>query len=260
MKWLPFLLLLALACSPQPESRARRATPPDCDPAAFTIEDGALPAPPASGADSAAAATGRMTLANEGICHEFALEFPGGATGGSLMRSFGIVRFPLRASLAGVGQADSAFADSTIAAAYVVHGLDGAYFLDVHLAGPAKASSRPRTDPRHVGVTLAVGGGAIPVPAPRARNVVVLEPRGGAARYPLTVRGYARTFEANVQGWIEGSPGTRTHTTAADWSQTWGEFELTIPSGPSGDVKLFVGEESAQDGTPIGVTIPLRMP
>ena len=49
------------------------------------------------------------------------------------------------------------------------------------------------------------------------------------------------------------------HGTAADWATTWGEFELTIPRGPSGRVDLFVGEDSAKDGTPIGVTIPLTL-
>jgi len=166
----------------------------------------------------------------------------------------------LPTGIVSIGQADSTFTDPAVSAAYVVHGLSGAYFLDIHVAGPVKASSRPSLLSDRVGVVLGAGGGAVPTPAPRARNVVVLEPRQGAGSYPLKVRGYARTFEANVQAWINGSAETKTHTTAADWSTTWGEFELTIPSGPSGDITLFVGEESAQDGTPIGVTIPLRMP
>jgi NAD(P)H-flavin reductase len=89
-----------------------------------------------------------------------------------------------------------------------------------------------------------------------------MEPRGGGVTYPIVIRGYARTFEANVQAWIEQHEAmiasTKVHATAADWATTWGEFELTIPHGPDGDVTLFVGEESAKDGAPIGVRIPLR--
>jgi len=90
----------------------------------------------------------------------------------------------------------------------------------------------------------------------------VLEPRAGAVSYPLKIRGYARTFEANVIARLSVGDRVvaRTHGTAADYATTWGEFELTIARGPSGDVDLFVGEDSAADGTPVGVTILLHFP
>jgi hypothetical protein len=268
MKRLTLLLVLFLSCAKAPGTK----TVPVCDPGRMTIEDGPLPARGMPGT-SDAAATGRFELVHDGPCHRFRLRLQhadgalargSGTIHGEFLRSFGIVRFRLPQGIAGVGQPDSMFADSTVAAAYVVHRANGTYFLDVHLAGPAKASDRPETLPGFVHLDLAVGGGAVPTAAPHARNVVVIEPRQGAATYPLVVRGYARTFESNVQAWISTAgvvrPATKTHTTAADWMTTWGEFEITIPNGPSGDVELFVGEESAKDGTPIGVTMPLRMP
>ena len=259
MRYLPFVLLLGLACSKAPESRtddAARTARAGCEAATHGIEDGAFAA---AGDSGAAVATEGFTLARDGTCRSIALALAGSAAvRGEFMRSYGVVRLTLPRGLERIDDADTTFADPLAAAAYVVHGRDGGYHLDVHLAQPALALARAEAG--RLEVELAPGGGAVPTAAPRARNVVVLEPRQGTARYPLVVRGYARTFEANVQAWITGSPETKTFTTAADWMTTWGEFELTIPSGPSGDIQLFVGEESAQDGTPIGVTIPLRMP
>jgi hypothetical protein len=262
MKWLPFVLLVTLACAKAPATRRPTNPAPACEAARSGVEDGALPV--VGGPDTSDAnATGGFALVRSGSCRRLELDLGNsaraGAVGGSMLRSYGIVRLELPA-LSNVATADTALADSTVAGAYVVHALDGSFHLDLHLARPAKALAW--AGPHALGLELAPGGGAIPGPAARARNVVVLEPRGGGAHYPLTIRGYARTFEANVQAWITRGDSTfaRTHATAADWSSTWGEFTITIPSGPSGDLKLFVGEESAQDGTPIGVTIPLRMP
>ena len=243
-----------------------------CDPESMTIESGPLPGATTKGT-GILVGTGRFSLrVIEPPCHRFELPLVGSGPlaaadvpAGDFRRSYGIVRYELPNTLTTIGQADSAFADSTIASAYVVHGLDGGYFLDVHLANPSRADSRATPSPEgeaRIGLQLAVGGGAIPTRAPRDRNVVVLEPRNGSVTYPIVVKGYARTFEANVQGWVEQNnaviAASKSFTTAADWTVTWGEFELTIPSGPEGDIVLFVGEESAKDGTPIGVRIPLR--
>jgi len=268
MRLLPLVLvlLLGLACAKTPESRTARAPAGDCAAATQGIEDGYKGGPMGYVGSGEFTESGAFTFSRTGECRKLALALigDGGApsVGIDFRRSFGIVRLKLPTSLERVDVADTTFDDSLIPAAYIVHGRDGGYFLDVHVAQPALAlSDNTRRMPE---LEFAPGGGAVPNAAPRARNVVVLEPRKGAASYPLVIRGYARTFEANVQAWIsvEGAARaeTKTHTTAADWMTTWGEFEITIPSGPSGDVTLFVGEESAKDGTPIGVTIPLRMP
>jgi hypothetical protein len=98
-------------------------------------------------------------------------------------------------------------------------------------------------------------------PAPRGDRVVVLEPRPGAASYPLAVTGYARTFEANVVVRLEqdGQEVYDDFTTATAWADAWGYFSFTIDQGPSGPVVLHVGEHSARDGTWEGVAIELEM-
>ena len=262
MRPLVLLLVCLLGCAPsaRKETVASDETPA-CDPAQPGIEMGALAI---GGSDSSdATATGRFALGRHGSCRRLTLALAGtrtGALAGSFDRSYGVVRFPLPHSVAEIAQADSTFEDSTVAAAFVVHERAGGYRLDVHLARPAFA--RALAVGNKIALDLEPGGGAIPALAPRARNVVVMEPRDGGVTYPIVIKGYARTFEANVQAWIEQHDvvlkGTKTHATATDWMSTWGEFEITIPSGPEGDIVLFVGEESAKDGTPIGVRIPLR--
>jgi hypothetical protein len=274
------LLLVVVAlggCSPArepaPASRptSTRPNPYDpalCDPAHPGVEVGSIDAGGAGVSD--AKRTGALALISKDACRRVTLALldPDGAPAtrpgrlvGALDRANGLVRFPLPVSVTEVGQADSAFGDGLVAAAYVVHGREGKFFLDVHLGAPALASAHALDSPARLLVDLGPGGGAVPERAPHARNVVVTEPRAGQATYPLTIRGYARTFEANVIARLtaEGVVRASTFGTAADWATTWGEFELRIPEGPLGRVQLFVGEDSAKDGTPIGVTIPLVM-
>ena len=92
----------------------------------------------------------------------------------------------------------------------------------------------------------------MPPPPP----VVVTTVVGVEPEFPLTVEGYSRTFEANVLARIDGELVAL--TTAADWVETWGEFQLVIESGPDSPEELFVGSDSPRDGSPEGVFIPLR--
>ena len=260
MRPLAVLLVVVLGCAPAARKQEVRKTTL-CDPGDPGIETGALAI---GGPDSSdAQATGRFALLTEGTCRRFTFALDGTRVGpveGTFDRSYGVVRFPLPRGISTVTQADSAFGDSAVAAAYVVRERAGGHRLDVHLARPSFVRSRAHGS--EIQVDLQPGGGAIPALAPRARNVVVMDPRDGGVTYPIVVRGYARTFEANVVGWVEQgdavAPQSKAFTTAADWVGTWGEFELTIPGGPEGDIVLFVGEESAKDGTPVGVRIPLR--
>src|SRR5690606_30879585 len=123
-------------------------------------------------------------------------------------------------------------------------------FVDVHLAAAAEAAVTTLDSPARIVIDLRPGGPALPAPATRSTRVVVLRPRPGDATYPLTVTGYARTFEANVVVRLEyeGQDVHDDFTTATAWIDAWGHFSFTIPSGPTGEVTLHVGEHSARDG------------
>lgn len=139
---------------------------------------------------------------------------------------------------------------------FVVRALDGSLFVDFVTSGPASARAELLTDPARVVIELVPSPDGEPRPPAQGGNVVVTSPIPTPASYPILIEGYSRHFEANVLARIDGElVGV---TTAADWLETWGAFELVVDSGPDGPAELFVGEDSARDGSPIGVTIPLR--
>lgn len=270
------LVLLFLAgCGRGDRKSDERAfnEPPLCSPNPELLETGPL-GPPQDLALRQQRGTGRFTLRREDDCARLVLPVlplfvdstaQAGSPGfsGAFARDLGVVRLLFAESVDVVTQADTVFrAGGPIAAAYVVHTREGPLALDVHLNGPALVRAAAVGGPPRLLVDAKPGGGAVPAPAASARNLVVLEPRGGAIVYPIVIRGYARTFEANVIARLskDGAVVASTHGTAADWSMTWGEFELTIVSGPSGPLDLFVGENDAESGRERGVHIALVLP
>ncbi|MEP7028462.1 MAG: hypothetical protein ABI960_07695, partial [Candidatus Eisenbacteria bacterium] len=209
-----FLTLCALvlgACSRGGEREAAREAgdPPLCDPAVRAVEDGPLDSAPATSGHApvdSVESTGAFARTRVEGCERVSLALLAGeasvasapALAGRVLRSYGIVRLDLPAGVTAVGAADTSFESGLVGAAFVVHGRDGRFSLDLHLAAPALVRPVALAGPARLALDLAPGGGAVPAPAPRARNVVLLEPRAGRAAYPLTIRGYARTFESNV--------------------------------------------------------------
>jgi hypothetical protein len=186
-----------------------------------------------------------------------------GAVTAEVMRDLGVVRVTMREVETADPTATEAVMDGDLAAsAYVVWSPEGRWtYVDVHLASPAEARVSTLDDPARVVVDLRPGGDAVPERAPRAERVVVLQPREGSTTYPLTVTGYARTFEANVVVRLEqqGRDVLQAFTTATAWVDAWGHYSLTIADGPTGPTILHVGEHSARDGTWEGVAIRLHL-
>ena len=173
------------------------------------------------------------------------------------LESFQVLR--VRLDIQGTVITDQLVETRLVDRLYVVRALDGGMFVDLHLNAPAAARVRIQSSPARLSIDLRpglvdfVGGSAID------DLVVVVSPSAGQAIDPFTqVLGYARTFEANVQLIATQSDAVvaRTNTTAADYLVTWGEFrgEILLPQG---ELSLFVGDESADDGSLEGVTIAL---
>jgi hypothetical protein len=205
-------------------------------------------------------------------CERFVIDLHGadgrpalraGRAAAAVLRELGVVRVSLRGVETVDPHATDADFDGDLAgSAYAAWSPDGRWvFVDVHLAGAAEAHVYTLDEPARVVVDLRPGGGAVPDRAPRADRVVVLSPRPGTATYPLTVTGYARTFEANVVVRLEqdGRDAVQDFTTATAWADAWGHYTLAIPEGPGGRVVLHVGEHSARDGTWEGISIPLQI-
>jgi hypothetical protein len=234
------------------------------------VADGAVQARDREPGD--AARIGAVRWASYDGCERVVLDLAGddgapadraGRVTAEVLRRLGVVRVSLRDVAAVESDAtDTTFDGPLATAAYVVRSPEGQWlYVDVHLGDAAEAYVATLDAPARVVVDLRPGGSAVPGAAPRATRVVVLEPRPGRASYPLTVTGYARTFEANVVVRLEqaGRDVYDDFTTSTGYVDAWGHYTFTIDRGPRGPVVLHVGEHSARDGSWEGVAVELEM-
>lgn len=180
---------------------------------------------------------------------------------GEFDRARGVVRLRLPATVAATSVTDRFFGADLADRAFVVRSKEGPLFVDLHLRGAAEVGLMARRDPAALVVELRPGGEPLLGPLPVSQRLVLLAPREGEARYPLTIEGYSRTFEANVEAHLlqRGRSVKDTFTTAADYIHTWGEFRLTLPDGPKGPLELQVGEGDAETGRWRGVSVELEV-
>lgn len=176
------------------------------------------------------------------------------------LESFQVLRVQLL-SVAATVITDQLVETNLVDRIYVVRSLDDGMYIDLHLAAPAQARVETTDSPGRLILTLKPGLVPLEGFSTIGDRVVVTSPAAGVTVAPfLTVTGYGRTFEANVL--LVATAGNdvvvERGTTAADWTETWGEFRSTI-SLPQGPVSLFVGESSAEDGALVGVTVRMTV-
>ncbi|HJU80461.1 MAG TPA: Gmad2 immunoglobulin-like domain-containing protein [Acidimicrobiia bacterium] len=176
------------------------------------------------------------------------------------LRSSAVVRVYL--DLEATSVTDQLVQSGLVDRVYVARRPDRTLFVDFHLVAPALARVSVAESPGQVKVELEPGGGELDGLAAFAQNVVVISPTTGPVEVPTEITGYSRNFEANTIARISqgGSILDEDFTTAADWVETWGEYSLTLDPAGSGDAELFVGEQSAQDGSDRGVVIDIELP
>jgi hypothetical protein len=209
--------------------------------------------------------------AHEG-CERIVFDLSGPDNGGAgspgriraeILRDLGVVRIRLEDITDVERDAADRQMDGDLArAAYVVRSPEGRWlFADIHLATAAEVHVSTLADPARVVVDFRQGGEPLPANPAYHDHVVVLQPREGLATYPLTLRGYARTFEANVVARLEqdGQTVKETFTTSTGWVDAWGYYEITIDNGPRGPMVLHVGEYSAKDGSWNGASVQIEM-
>ncbi len=171
--------------------------------------------------------------------------------------------------------------------AFVVRREDGGLDVKLHYAGPIDARPFLLPNPARivVDVTRRGAGEADALPTYDGFTAVLpLDPIGEGLVPPITIRGYARPFEA--QGDVElrvltdGPPGSGapvdgavwdgivgevtgfgTGYSTTDWASAWGALEVTLIDVPEGGLyELFVGEVLPDDEeTRSGVYLPLAI-
>lgn len=144
---------------------------------------------------------------------------------------------------------------------FVVRGLDGSLFVDLHLNEKANARVSLSNSPARLTIELHPASGELgPAPSVSSRTVLITPSDDDTVGEQVEITGYARTAEANVLIVAARAEDVLVEesTTAADWVETWGEFETTVTL-PPGTIDLFVGEESPADGSLQGVTLRLTV-
>ncbi len=180
-----------------------------------------------------------------------------GTTSAEFLRESGIVRVHLDPAVDTTGVSDIIFAGSLVDRVFVVRDFDESLFLDVHLEAPAVARYSVISNPARLAVDLAPGGSEIGTPLYSDYVVVMPVPDTG----PTGIEGYGRTFEANILLRVRsgGEIISEGFTTATDYLETWGRFTFAFPDDITGNVEIFVGEDSARDGSEQGVYLDVTM-
>jgi hypothetical protein len=149
---------------------------------------------------------------------------------------------------------------SLVQGMYAVRGVDGAMFVDLLLAGPAKARVDVSSSPAAITVELQPGIVDHPTGPELVDDLVLISPLDGAtAGRTVAVAGYARGYEEGVV--VIATSGDSVlgehRLPPAEDGWMWTEFTTELALDP-GSVNLFVGEQLPTSGLQ-GVSVTLTV-
>ncbi|MGH8913278.1 MAG: Gmad2 immunoglobulin-like domain-containing protein [Acidimicrobiia bacterium] len=276
------VLLLVVACGIGPSAQTTTSTSistttnspvtttvPDPEVGSCSIDPAFVDRGQVAGLDQAGSDTNSLGLISwqvEGGCERFGIDFETAegapattppAIAVEFLEARNVLR--VRADVDETGVTDQLVETPLVDRLYVVRALDGGMFVDFHLARAAQARVAISSSPASLTIELQAGADPLgPSPSIADRVVVTTPTEGEVTGTIVEVGGYARTFEANVLiiATAAGEVVAETNTTAAEWTETWGQFRASIRL-PIGETSLFVGEESPEDGRLVGVTLDL---
>jgi len=154
----------------------------------------------------------------------------------------GIIRFTLPPAIRSTAVANTTFEGDFVDRAYVVETADGGLIIDVHLRNPALVRAFADSSPARF-VLDARAGEQAPAGQPTVTNrAVVIDPVVSEAGYPLTVAGYVRTPAPEIPVTLHTGSDVIATTTVRGLDYPWRAFEVTFDDGPSGVVKVTVGD------------------
>jgi hypothetical protein len=144
---------------------------------------------------------------------------------------------------------------------YVVRSLDGGSFVDLHLSEPAAVRVTTESSPARLSIDLRPGFVPFVGESSIDDQVVLVAPTDESdVESTAELTGYSRTPDGSVLVVVTQSPTTVTEsdaTTAAN-GETWGEFRFEL-SLPVGEVSVFLGQRSADDGSLDGISVDLTV-
>lgn len=210
---------------------------------------------------------GRISWVTSDQCESFVFEFETseGAPATTVpdvavahLESFQVIRISLGVSSTVI--TDQLVETTLVDRLYVVRGLDGGMFVDLHLSAPAAARAQVESSPARLTVDLRPGFVHFVGTSLTDELVVVVSPGTGASVAPVTqFMGYARLAEPNITFIVtqEGVVVTESSTAAVDLGATWAEFRHQLGL-PPGNVSVFVGRSDPEIGLD-GVTLDLAV-
>lgn len=171
--------------------------------------------------------------------------------------TFQVIR--IRMSIDSASVTDQLVETALVDRLYVVRALDGTMFVDLHLKEPAAARARVESSPARLTLDLKPGFVSFKGVSTLGDDVVVVSPARDSEVGPNPlISGYARTPEDEVLIVVsQDEVVDEASATSADSSVTWGEFETNVAL-PPGEVSMFVGQASPEDGTLHGVAFDLN--
>ncbi len=219
-----------------------------------------------SGSDSAR--LGRISWDDTNQCETFRFEFETseGAPATAVpdvrvehLDSFQVIRIQVGVDVSVI--ADQQVDTDLVDRLYVVRSLDGGLYVDLHLAAPVAARVTALDSPARLSIELRPGFVPFTGTSASTGDVVLVAPGDGSeVGTSIDLAGYTRSLEPDVLVVVTraGTLVSETSTVAADASDVWGEFrtELTLPPG---EVAVFVGETSTEDGSLQGLTIDVNV-
>lgn len=249
-------------------SPAPSTVPPvvECPGAGDFEEGGGIADIDGEGSDSSI--LGRISWEVSDQCESFVFEFETaeGAPATAVpevtidhLESFQVIRIDLGVSTAVI--TDQLVETALVDRLYVVRGIEGGMFVDLHLSAPAAARARIDSSPARLTVDLRPGFVDFAGTSVTDDRMVVVSPGTGATVDPVArFMGYSRAVDANITLIVtqNGVVVTEARATAAGLEGTWGEFrhELGLPPG---NVSVFVGQIGDEEEGPDGVTLDLAV-
>lgn len=143
---------------------------------------------------------------------------------------------------------------------YVVRSLSGDLFVDLHLSEPVAARASVSSSPARLSLELRPGFVPFMGTSTVGEDFVVTSPAQTEVDGDVQLLGYARTTAGEVTAVAtqDDSVVTEATATTAEAAGSWGEFRIEVSSLPPGQVSVFIGEESADEGF-AGITLDLTV-
>jgi hypothetical protein len=220
------------------------------------------------GEDSESSNIGRISWDTSDLCEtfHFSFETSEGAPATTVpdiridhLESFQVVRVSLDVEAALV--TDQLVETNLVDRLYVVRSLDGAMFVDLHLSQPAAVRVSTMSSPARLSLDLRPGFVPFVGSSTQGEDVVVVSPSSDSVVDATTrLEGYSRIIDTEVVvvATRDGEVVAETSFATADAAGTWSEFQAEVEL-PPGEISVFVGEESAVDGSLEGVAVELTV-